>query len=126
MTPDSSARIELPATDPAALDRLKRFGGDKLLREMIALFLVAAPERLESARRAGAAADPGGVEQALHSLKSSSAQLGAMRMQRLSEQGEHRARGGSVDGLGTLLAELDDEHARVRQWLTRTRDGEAA
>jgi HPt (histidine-containing phosphotransfer) domain-containing protein len=118
--------MELPPTDPAALDRLKRFGGDKLLREMIALFLVAAPERIASARRADVAGDASGVEHALHSLKSSSAQLGAMRMERLSAQGEHLARGGSVQGLTALLTDLDEEHARVRQWLTGFRDGEAA
>ena len=37
--------LELPATDPDALTRLERFGGIKLLDEMIALFLVNARER---------------------------------------------------------------------------------
>jgi two-component system sensor histidine kinase/response regulator len=114
---------ELPATDPAALDRLKRFGGGKLLNEMIALFLAAAPERIAAARAASEGGDVSGAEMALHSLKSSSAQLGAMRMQRLSEQGEHRARGGSLDGITEITRELEQELERVRDWLITVRDG---
>jgi HPt (histidine-containing phosphotransfer) domain-containing protein len=116
----------LPAVDPAALDRLRRFGGRTLLARMIDLFLIAVPERLDAAARAGATGDAEGVERALHSLKSSSAQLGAMRMQRLSEQGEHRARTGSLDGVAQLTSALDDEFARVREWLTSARDEQGA
>lgn len=112
----------MPPTDPAALDRLRRFGGHTLLGKMIDLFLAAAPERIEAAVRATAAGDVEGVERALHSLKSSSAQLGAVHMQHLSEQGERRAREGSLDGIARLTAELQAELARVRDWLTTARD----
>ena len=117
-----AAGAELPTTDQSALDRLKRFGGAKLLGEMIALFLAAAPERIETARASAAGGDTEGAERALHSLKSSAAQLGAMRMQRLSEQGEHRARAGSLLGVTQLTQELDQELARVREWLIKARD----
>ena len=118
----STAQAELPSTDAAALDRLRRFGGGKLLGEMIALFLAAAPARIATARAALDRGDAIGVELALHSLKSSSAQLGALRMQRLSEEGELRARDGGLETLPRVLAELDQEHARVREWLIRARD----
>jgi two-component system, sensor histidine kinase and response regulator len=121
-----TAGAPLPATDPAALDRLRRFGGRTLLGKMIDLFLIAAPERIDAAARAEAAGDAEGVEQALHSLKSSSAQLGAVRMHRLSEQGEHRARAGSLEGVAQLMWALDEELARVREWLTSARDEEGA
>lgn len=116
------ADTESPATDPAALDRLRRFGGPKLLGDMIALFLQAAPERLAAARDGLARHDPVAVEQALHALKSSAAQLGATRMQRLSAQAEQVARSGSLAGASDLLAELDAEQVRVRLWLTAQRD----
>ena len=45
-----------------------------------------------------------------------------MRMQRLSEQGEQRARGGTLDGLAQLTDELELELTRVREWLTSVRD----
>jgi HPt (histidine-containing phosphotransfer) domain-containing protein len=119
---------ELLALDPAALERLQRFGGGKLLREMIALFLVAAPERLAAARRGVAAGDASEMEMALHSLKSSAAQLGALRMQRLSEQGELLARSGSAgvaDAIAPLVKDLEEEFVRVHAWLTKTSEESA-
>ena len=117
-----AAGAPLPATDATALDRLRRFGGGTLLGRMVDLFLIAAPERIEAAASAAAAGDVEGVERALHSLKSSSAQLGALRMQRLSEQGEHLARAGSLDGMTQLMSTLEAELARVREWLANARD----
>ena len=121
-----TAGAELPATDPSALDRLQKFGGRKLLGEMIALFLATAPERIDAARAAGARGNVDGAERALHSLRSSAAQLGAVHLQRLSEQGEHRARAGSLDGLPQLVDDLEQEFARVREWLVKARDEGAA
>lgn len=112
--------------DQAALDRLKRFGGGKLLREMISLFLAAAPERLAAARSAAEAGDAAPAELALHSLKSSSAQLGAPRMQQLSERGEQLAKAGALGEVARVVAELETEFAQVHAWLTRVRDEETS
>jgi HPt (histidine-containing phosphotransfer) domain-containing protein len=114
---------ELPSLDPSALDRLKRFGGAKLLGEMIALFLTAAPQRIGAARAATEAGDAPATELAMHSLKSSSAQLGAMRMQRLCEQGEQLARAGNLLIVGFLVQDLEDEFVRVTEWLERAQTG---
>lgn len=117
---------DLPATDTASLDRLRRFGGGKLLGEMIALFVNAAPERIAAARAGVEGNDPRAAEQALHSLKSSSAQLGAMRMQRLCERGELIARGGSLEQVDTLVEQIADEFTRVQVWLESARNSEKA
>ena len=120
--PDDDAVLgELPATDPAALERLQRFGGGKLLCEMITLFMEAAPERIGAARAGLTADDARATEMALHSLKSSSAQLGALRMQRLSEQGEQLARTGSLAGVDELVSLLEAEYPSVQAWLERAR-----
>jgi HPt (histidine-containing phosphotransfer) domain-containing protein len=113
----------IPDTGPAeldrsALERLFRFGGAPLLDEMIRLFLAALPERLAAARAAIAGGDDASVERALHALKSSAAQLGAMRLHRLSATGEQSAREGPRSALVPLLEELDRESLRVREWLT--------
>lgn len=126
MDAHDSAGMHLPATDAMALDRLRRFGGDRLLGQMIDLFLVAAPERIEAASRARESGDAEGAERALHSLKSSSAQLGALRMQRLSEQGEQRARAGLLDEVAPVASALTEELARVRGWLLDAREQGAA
>lgn len=115
---------ELPSTDDASLDRLRRFGGGKLLSEMISLFLAAAPERIAAARAGLVAGNANATEMALHSLKSSSAQLGAMKMQRLSEAGERIAHGGSLDGVESIMQDLESEFPRIQQWLERSRTGE--
>ena len=110
------------ATDARALDRLKRFGGGKLLEEMIALFLSVAPERMATARQAHEARDLPTLERAMHSLKGSAAQLGALRLQRLSGEGERLARLETLGGVPILMQKLDEELARVREWLIKPRD----
>ena len=122
---DPAAAELPPATDNASLDRLRKFGGGKLLNDMIALFLVAAPERLEASRNGLASNDAPAVEMALHSLKSSSAQLGALRMQKICERGEALARAGTLDEVRPLMAQLDEEFPRVQYWLEHARNPES-
>lgn len=43
MDPTPTMTSKEPGTDPEALERLRRFGGAKLLGDMIALFLEAVP-----------------------------------------------------------------------------------
>ena len=129
MDPHTSATAfadSLPRTDAEALVRLERFGGAKLLHEMIALFLSNAPGRLDAAATAFAAGDAIGAENALHSLKSSSAQLGALRLSRLCEQGEAIARDGRLDGIDLLIADGREELVRVEAWLCAARAGGTA
>jgi len=121
MEPHSSRHADSPGTDPAALERLRRFGGDKLLADMITLFLEAVSHRLGAAHDGLSRGDCHAVEHALHALKSSAAQLGALRMHRLSQEGELLAKAGTLDGLGRVLGELDAEAPRVREWLTAAR-----
>ena len=122
---ESGDTAEQSATDDAALDRLRRFGGGKLLNEMIALFISTAPKRIQAARSGVDTGNVAAAEMALHSLKSSSAQLGAMQMQRLSERGEQLARSGTLDGVDRIVADLVEEFARVQTWLDRSRTVEA-
>ena len=113
--------LELPATDPDALTRLERFGGIKLLDEMIALFLLNARERLTAAATGLGAGDAAAIENAMHSLKSSSAQLGALRLSRLTEQAETIARSGTLTECAPVLEQCREELARVGAWLTGMR-----
>jgi HPt (histidine-containing phosphotransfer) domain-containing protein len=124
--PSVGAEADLPSTDAASLERLKRFGGNKLLGEMIALFISAAPERIGAARAGVDANDARATEMALHSLKSSSAQLGALQMQRLSERGEHLSHAGSLVGVDKIVQDLEEEFPRVQIWLERARTVETS
>jgi HPt (histidine-containing phosphotransfer) domain-containing protein len=116
-----SGTVQFPATDPEALTRLERFGGPKLLDEMIALFLENARERLAAALAGLDDHDAAAVEDAMHALKSSSAQLGALRLSRLCQEAETVAGGGTLTGIRGLLGQCRDELARVRSWLAGER-----
>jgi HPt (histidine-containing phosphotransfer) domain-containing protein len=112
---------ELQALDPGALSRLEHFGGRKLLLEMIGLFETAAPERIAAANKGIESGDVAATELALHSLKSSSGQLGAVRLGQLSEQGEVLARAGTVQGVAEIVQQMSAELVRVQAWLSAAR-----
>jgi len=117
----SSTHADFPETDPEALERLRRFGGNKLLGDMITLFLEAMPQRLSAARRGITSGDAHVVEHELHALKSSAAQLGALRMHRLSQEGEQLAKVGTLGPASDVLDQLDAEMPRVQEWLASAR-----
>jgi HPt (histidine-containing phosphotransfer) domain-containing protein len=101
--------------------RLERFGGRKLLNEMIALYLGSAPERLSAAAAGAAARDAAATENALHALRSSSAQLGAIRLARLCEEGEAIARAGMLEPVAELVEAGREELRLVAAWLDGVR-----
>ncbi|HSC32267.1 MAG TPA: Hpt domain-containing protein [Gemmatimonadaceae bacterium] len=112
---DSSA-VELDG----ALERLRRFGGDALLRDMIDLFLEHAPKRIAASRVAFAANDLAPLRLAVHSLVSSCAQLGAEQMRRLSAEAE-QAVATNPGALPGLLEALEREFAIVEPLLVSAR-----
>ena len=63
--------------DPTAAGRLRRLGGDDLVRRMGEMFLALGEERLAAARSGLAGGDLDALERAAHSLKSSAGNLGA-------------------------------------------------
>lgn len=108
-----------------ALERLRRFGGDTLLRDMIDLFLEHAPKRIAASQQALAANDLAPVRLSVHSLVSSCAQLGAEQMRRLSAQAEQAA-ANDPGALAGLLEALAREFAIVRPLLAAARPTEQA
>jgi HPt (histidine-containing phosphotransfer) domain-containing protein len=75
-----------PAGDAAALQLIERVGGSALVRKMVAAFLREAPRRIVSAEDALQRNDLSTVHAAMHSMKSSAAQLGAFKVHQLSTQ----------------------------------------
>lgn len=102
----------VPVSDPEALSRLREWGGDKLVGEMVRLFLSQAPDSIAAARTGLETGTPAEVERAAHSLRSSSAQLGASRVHALCAEIESRAAGGHLAGVAELLASLERELGR--------------
>lgn len=108
-----------------ALERLRRFGGDALLRDMIDLFLEHAPKRIAASRQALAANDLAPVRLSVHSLVSGCAQLGAERMRRLSADAE-QAVATDPGALAGLLEALEREFAIVQPMLAAARPTDQA
>lgn len=106
--------------DAAAIRRLQEWGGDKLVREMIRLYLENAAARLDQI-------DEGLVEggdlehagRAAHSLKSSALNVGAGRVSRLAAEMERHALGGERDETAALRPSLARELDEARTALTR-------
>lgn len=102
----------IPVSDPEALDRLREWGGDKLVGEMVRLFLAQAPDRIAAARTGSETGTAADVERAAHALRSSSAQIGASRVEALCAQIELLAADGRLNGMTGLLTSLDHELSR--------------
>lgn len=127
-TPPPSSPPPLPGLslrlDPKPLDSLRRLeqaAGKPLVREIVDSFLAQAPDRLARLRQALLASDARELAFVAHSLKGSSAQLGAVRVAELSARLEEKGHGAELSGAAALLTELEQEIEQVRPLL----EGEA-
>lgn len=107
--------------DPAALARLRELdpdGSNKLFERVVAAY-VKSLERLlpELAQARGPVLNLAGVRHVSHTLKSSSASLGALSLAQRCAEIETMARNGSGDGMDALLDAMLGEVEQVRQAL---------
>jgi len=115
---------EPPPLDRKALDGLRAINPARqrlILDRLIASYLEAAPRQVAALVRAAAAGDAPGLRHAAHDLKSSSANLGALRLAELARELEACGRSGSTAGAPALLPALERELARVRMALESER-----
>ena len=92
--------------DPAALERLRQLGQGKFLIEMIDLYLSWSAKKIEQARAGETAGDITAIEQGVHSLKSSAANIGAVQVRDLAARIENLAREKQMNAVIPLLPEL--------------------
>lgn len=113
--------------DEAALRSLLAMVGDdpEFVDELVDSFLEDSPQQIAALRAAASSGDADSLVRPAHTLKGSSASLGARGVESFSRAIEERGRAGTVDGVAELLAELDvayDEllatlsDARERRW----------
>ncbi len=113
---------EVPPINPQALDELRALSpgdDDAFVREIVALYLADTPLRFAELDRSLAGGDAGLFARAAHSIKGSSANLGATALRAVAERLECRCRQEGLGGLATLLAEAKAEFARARTELNR-------
>ncbi|HEX8209821.1 MAG TPA: Hpt domain-containing protein [Longimicrobium sp.] len=106
-----------PPGDPAALERLHRWGGDALRTQIVEMFLARAPDQIAAALAAAERGDAEEVRKVAHTLKSSAGQLGAVTLQRFCQDAERRAEAGEGSSLVPLAHALAAELERFRAWL---------
>jgi HPt (histidine-containing phosphotransfer) domain-containing protein len=97
-----------PIVDAQVVQSLKQLGGDEdpgLFVEVVDLFLSDAQSRLKDLQRALDNGDVKLLERTAHSLKSASANVGAVRFSKLCFEIELRGRQARTDGIGELVGE---------------------
>jgi PAS domain S-box-containing protein len=105
--------------DDSVLDHLLAMMGNvALVHELIALYLRDAPELLSSMGQALSRQDNKIFTRSAHSLKSSSAQIGAKLLSDISKQLEAMGHAGTLDEAVALLARAETEFERVQRVLT--------
>jgi HPt (histidine-containing phosphotransfer) domain-containing protein len=111
--------------DTTVLDELgASVGGDRgFVVELIETYLTDSAEQVDAVESAVAADDPAAVVRPAHTLKSSSATLGARRLVVTARALEMAGRSGTLDEAarrtaGTLRAEWDAATAALRTWMS--------
>jgi two-component system, sensor histidine kinase and response regulator len=97
--------------DRAALDRLQEWGGEKLVGQMVRLFLANSGARMDQIRNGASSGDAEEAEKGSHSLKSSAANVGAQKVRSISAAVEAAAASGDLDAVRAMVAELDAAYA---------------
>lgn len=100
--------------DAEVVASLERLGGDELVHRLFRTFLDHTPTRLGELRSAVADEDLESLTRAVHSLRSSSAMLGAMELSALA--GELEALG-DEGALQPLLGRVPELEASVREFV---------
>ncbi len=108
--------------DPQAIENLRALNpddGDEFLREIAGIFLEDTPLRISELDQSLVAGDASRFTRAAHSIKGSSANLGAMGVRNLAEKLEHQSRTDGLAAVAPLIAELKTEYARAQVELSR-------
>ena len=111
--PRTESMAESQIIDPNALERLREWGGDKLVGQMVRLFLKNSGRRMDQIRTGASTGPISEAEQGAHSLKSSAANIGAERVRRLTSEIESAAVEGDGEAVARLLSDLEPAFAAV-------------
>jgi PAS domain S-box-containing protein len=126
--PSHAAALAARATAKAAevldrgvLDQLSKVrtnGKPELLARVINLYLVESPKLMQKLKQAARTGDAPEVARSAHSLKSSSANVGAMVLSRYCEDIEASARRADIEEARRIFAKIETEHSCVQTALT--------
>jgi HPt (histidine-containing phosphotransfer) domain-containing protein len=102
----------------AELSRMLGNGQPALLASLINLYLVESPRLMDELKRAARAGDTRQIAHSAHSLKSCSANVGAMVLSRYCADVEASAKRADTEEARRILPKLESEHDSVQAALS--------
>lgn len=97
----------------ASLRELQEAGDPDIVAEVGGLFIQHSPEKVQAIMKSAEKGDAKGLLTAAHSLKSSSAYVGAMRLSAMAKELELMGRANALDGVVEKAQRLNAEFSRV-------------
>ncbi len=123
---ERGAAESAPLIDAKVLRDIENVGRPELLGAMIDLYLEHSPSLIQNVESAAAERNVERLYQAVHSLKSSTANLGGRRLATVAADCESRVRKGDISRLEVLIAQIKREYHEFCGALTRERSLRAA
>lgn len=121
---NSTARSMVDPTviDPQAIENLRALNpgdNDEFLREIAGIYLEDTPSRLAELDQSLETNDTARFTRAAHSIKGSSANVGANTVRAVAEKLEHQSRAEGLGAVMPLMASLKVEFARAQTELNK-------
>ena len=113
---------ETPIIDPEAIENLRSLNpgdNDGFLREIVGIFLEDTPKRLSELEECLARQDVRSFTRAAHSIKGSSANVGATRLRSAAERLEHKSNAAGLTDVAAQITEVRERFAEAKDELKR-------
>jgi len=115
--------METNCIDLTVFEDLKEMMGADFIVELVDTYLQDSPEMLAQMRQALDTQDAESFRRAAHSLKSNSANFGAMQLSALARELEMMGRENRLGQAGETLVKAEKEYALVEQVLEALKNG---
>jgi TMAO reductase system sensor TorS len=126
--PESERRdlSRIPLIDPGVLRNIAALAKPALLNSMIDLYMQHSPSLMEAIETAAAKCQADALSQAVHTLKSSTANLGGVRLATVAKECEALVREGAITQAAPVVARVRREYQEFCAALMRERSSNAA
>jgi CheY-like chemotaxis protein len=116
----------IPLIDAGVLRNIAALARPALLNSMIDLYLQHSPDLVAAIETAAANMQPEALSQAVHTLKSSTANLGGTRLAMAARECEVLVREGGITQAAPIVSRIGNEHQEFCAALMRERSSNAA
>jgi HPt (histidine-containing phosphotransfer) domain-containing protein len=113
---------DLPSIDPESIASLRELNpGDngEFLREIVGIYIEDTPKRIAEMKASLASGDVGAFTRAAHTIKGSSANVGAQGLKSIAERLEFVSRKEGLGQVNSLIADCEAEFTRAAAELRR-------